>query len=96
MSVTETKKAILGTRLSNALPLIGLSVAVIVNAAWIGFLGYFVLRLVWGDGVPLLQSLALSSDLAAPKALRIKAPRQVPNIIPSSRPAAKVMRRPSD
>ena len=29
-----------------ALPLIGLSVAVIVNAAWIGFLGYFVFRLV--------------------------------------------------
>jgi hypothetical protein len=36
----------LGTLLRNALPLIGLGVAVIVNAAWIGFLGYFVLRLV--------------------------------------------------
>ena len=46
VSVTETKKAVLGTRLRNALPLIGLSVAVIVNAAWIGFLGYFVFRLV--------------------------------------------------
>ena len=46
MSVTETTKAVLGTLLRNALPLIGLGVAVIVNAAWIGFLGYFVLRLV--------------------------------------------------
>jgi hypothetical protein len=46
--------------------------------------------------VSLLQSLALSPDLAAPKALRIKAPRQVPNIVPSNRPAAKVMRRPSN
>ena len=46
MSVTETKKAVLGARLSNALLLTGLSVAVIVNAAWIGFLGYFVFRLV--------------------------------------------------
>jgi hypothetical protein len=46
VSVTETKKAVLGARLSNALLLIGLSVAVIVNAAWIGFLGYFVFRLV--------------------------------------------------
>jgi hypothetical protein len=46
VSVTDTKKAVLGARLRNALPLIGLSVAVIVNAAWIGFLGYFVFRLV--------------------------------------------------
>ena len=46
VSVTETTKAVLGTLLRNALPLIGLGVAVIVNAAWIGFLGYFVLRLV--------------------------------------------------
>jgi hypothetical protein len=46
VSVTETKKAVLGTRLRSAVPLIGLSVAVQVNAAWIGFLGYFVFRLV--------------------------------------------------
>jgi len=46
VSVTETTKAVLGTLLRNALPLIGLGVAVIVNAAWIGLLGYFVLRLV--------------------------------------------------
>jgi hypothetical protein len=39
VSVTDTKKAVLGARLRNALPLIGLSVAVIVNAAWIGFFG---------------------------------------------------------
>ena len=39
MSVTETTKAVLRTLLRNALPLIGLGVAVIVNAAWIGFLG---------------------------------------------------------
>ncbi len=29
-----------------ALPLLGLGVAVIVNAIWIGFLGYLVLRLI--------------------------------------------------
>jgi hypothetical protein len=46
VSVTETTKAALRARLRNALPLVGLGVAVIVNAAWIGFLGYFVLRLV--------------------------------------------------
>jgi hypothetical protein len=31
----------------NALPLVELGLAVIVNAAWIGLLGYFVLKLVW-------------------------------------------------
>jgi hypothetical protein len=36
----------LRTRMSNALPLIGLGLAVIVNAAWIGFLSYCVLKLV--------------------------------------------------
>ena len=34
-------------RVWTALPLIGLGLAMIVNAAWIGFLGYFVLKLVW-------------------------------------------------
>jgi hypothetical protein len=46
VSVTETTKAVPGTLLRNALPVIGLGVAVIVNAAWIGLLCYFVLRLV--------------------------------------------------
>jgi hypothetical protein len=53
VSVTETTKAVPSTRrnvlralLGNALPLIGLGLAVIVNAAWIGLLGYFVFRLV--------------------------------------------------
>ena len=51
--VTETTKAAPSTRrnilpalLGSALPLIGLALAVIVNAAWIGLLGYFVFRLV--------------------------------------------------
>jgi hypothetical protein len=30
----------------SVLPLIGLGVAVIVNAAWIGFLGYWIFNLV--------------------------------------------------
>ena len=34
-------------RMWTALPLIGLRLAMIVNAAWIGFLGYFVLKLIW-------------------------------------------------
>jgi hypothetical protein len=53
VSVTETTNAAPSTRrsvspalLGNALPLIGLALAVIVNAAWIGLLGYFVFRLV--------------------------------------------------
>ena len=33
-------------RLSNALPLIGLGLAVIVNAAWIVFLSYCLLMLI--------------------------------------------------
>ena len=51
--VTETTKAAPSTRrnilpalLGSALPLIGLALAVIVNAAWIGLLGYFVFRFV--------------------------------------------------
>jgi hypothetical protein len=53
VSVTETGKAMSSTRrnvlravLGNALPLIGLGFAVIVNVAWIGFLGYFFFKLV--------------------------------------------------
>jgi hypothetical protein len=33
-------------RVHNALPLIGIGVAAIVNAAWIGFLGYWLVRLI--------------------------------------------------
>lgn len=36
----------LGLRARNMLPVIGLGAALIVNAAWVGFLGYFVLRLL--------------------------------------------------
>ena len=53
MSITEVTKAVLSTRgkivgnlIGKALPLIGLSIAVIVNAAWICLLGYFVLKLI--------------------------------------------------
>ena len=56
MGVTETAKVvpsrwgvIIRTLIGNALPLIGLGVAVIMNVAWIGFLGYFVLMLVESD-----------------------------------------------
>ena len=46
VSVTDPTKAVLRTLLRNALPLIGLGFAVIVNAALIDLLRYFVLRLV--------------------------------------------------
>ena len=46
VSVTETTKAVLRALFGNAVPLIGLGVAVIVNAAWIGLLCYFVFKLV--------------------------------------------------
>ena len=34
-------------RMSDALPLIGLGFAVIVNAIWIAFLTYCLLKLIW-------------------------------------------------
>jgi hypothetical protein len=37
---------ILGLRARNILPVMGLTAALIVNAAWVGFLGYFVLKLL--------------------------------------------------
>jgi hypothetical protein len=37
---------IVGLRTRNTLPVIGLAAALILNAAWIGFLGYFVLKLL--------------------------------------------------
>ena len=46
VSVTETTKAVLRDLFGNAVPLIGLGAAVIVNAAWIGLLCYFVFKLV--------------------------------------------------
>jgi hypothetical protein len=53
MSVTEATKAALSTRreivgnlIGNALPPIGLGLAVIVNIAWLGLLGYIVFKLV--------------------------------------------------
>jgi hypothetical protein len=44
--VTETTKAVLPSVVASAIPLLGLGAAVIVNAAWIGFLGYWIFRLV--------------------------------------------------
>jgi hypothetical protein len=35
-----------GTKRRSVFPLIGLGLAVMVNAAWIGFLGYCLLKLV--------------------------------------------------
>jgi hypothetical protein len=53
MIVTEATKAapptrrdIAGNLMGNALPLIGLCIAVVVNGAWIGLLGYLVFKLV--------------------------------------------------
>jgi hypothetical protein len=53
MSVTEAtrvrlpmRREIVGNLIGEALPLIGLGIAVIVNAAWIGLVGYFVFKLV--------------------------------------------------
>ena len=42
----STRRTVLRAILGNAVPLIGLALAVVVNAAWIGLLGYFVLKLV--------------------------------------------------
>ncbi len=50
--VDQTKVApdrlldILRTRALKILPLMGIGVAVIINAAWIGFLGYCLLKLI--------------------------------------------------
>ena len=53
MSVKEATKAALSTRrkifgnlIGNALPPTGLGLAVIVNIAWLGLLGYVVFELV--------------------------------------------------
>ena len=44
--VTTSHGKIVRNLLDNFLPLTGLAVAVIVNVAWIGFLSYFVFKLV--------------------------------------------------
>jgi hypothetical protein len=44
--VTQTTKAVLPGVIASVLPLLGLGAAVIVNAAWIGLLVYWVFSLV--------------------------------------------------
>ena len=44
--MTETPKTVTSSVVSRVLPLFGLCAAIIVNAAWIGFLGYWIFRLV--------------------------------------------------
>jgi hypothetical protein len=44
--VSETTKAVSPSVVARVLPLLGLCAAVVVNAAWIGFLGYWIFRLV--------------------------------------------------
>ena len=45
-AVASKYSKIVRNLMDNVLPLTGLGVAVIVNAAWIGLLGYFFLKLV--------------------------------------------------
>ena len=44
--MSETTKTVSHSFISRVLPLLGLCAAIIVNAAWIGFLGYWFFRLV--------------------------------------------------
>ena len=44
--VSETRKAVSPSVIARVLPLLGLCAALIVNAAWIGFLGYWIVKLV--------------------------------------------------
>jgi hypothetical protein len=44
--VTETTKAVSPSVIARALPLLGLCAAIVVNAVWIGFLGYWIFLLV--------------------------------------------------
>jgi hypothetical protein len=34
------------TRVSKALPVVGIGLALMVNAAWVGFLGYCIVKLI--------------------------------------------------
>ena len=43
--MAETTK-VSPSAIARALPLLGLCAAIILNAAWIGFLGYWIFRLV--------------------------------------------------
>ena len=40
--MTETTKRVLPSVVARVLPLLGLCAAIVVNAAWIGFLGYWI------------------------------------------------------
>jgi hypothetical protein len=42
----SSSKQVTSIRARNALALIGVGVALIVNAAWVGFLGYCLVRLI--------------------------------------------------
>jgi hypothetical protein len=44
--VSETTKTALPSLISRVLPPLGLCAAIILNAAWIGFLGYWIVKLV--------------------------------------------------
>ena len=44
--MTETTKAVSPSAIARVLPLLGLCAAIFVNAAWIGFLGYWIFRLM--------------------------------------------------
>jgi hypothetical protein len=45
-TVPSEKGASIGARVRDALPLVGVVFALIANAAWIGFLGYTIFRLI--------------------------------------------------
>ena len=70
-------------RMRNALPLIGLALAVIVNAAWIAF---------WvTSSLGLCRETELaSSRFAARRRPIVSAPTHAPNIDPSKKPAANI------
>ena len=44
--MTETTKRASPSVIARVLPLLGLCAAITVNAAWIGFLGYWIFRLL--------------------------------------------------
>jgi hypothetical protein len=44
--VSETIKTVLPSFISRVLPPLGLCAAIILNAVWIGFLGYWIFKLV--------------------------------------------------
>jgi hypothetical protein len=51
MSIVETtappaETTSIRDRVSSALPIVGIGLALIVNAAWVGFLGYCILKLI--------------------------------------------------